>query len=394
MINIFQPSLGEEEVIALRELFKTNWLGRGPVEKKFVESLSRRLRTTSEDGGFSDTPLDKLTTLNCCTEGLFQSMSLIGVGVGDEVILPSLSFVGAANAIIECGATPIFCDVNLETFNTSYKHIQPLITDRTKAVILLHYGGVPCDIDPIVELCSNHNIKVIEDNANSPFSFYKGRSTGTIGDYGIWSFDSMKMLVMGDGALFYAKNKEDITRLKSLSYLGMTSKSGLDNVSSDTWWEFDVECAGRRSIINDINATIGMVQLGKIDGFISRRKYIHELYCEELSGILDLHLPPPINSDNVSSYYLFHIRTPYRNKLAKYLRDNGIYVTLKYHPLHKVNFYKNNTPKELWNENLPNTNSISDNAICLPLHQGLTGDELTKTINLIKNFFDEKLFQK
>lgn len=395
MINIFQPSLGEEEIKALRKLFKTNWLGRGPIEKKFVDTISKKLKiSSSSEGGYSFVQSKNLTTLNCCTEGLFQSMSLIGIGPGDEVILPSLSFVGAANAVIDCGATPVFCDVEVDTFNTTAKHIEPLITRNTKAVILLHYGGVPCDIYPIIELCKKHNIRVIEDNANSPFSSHKGRSTGTIGDYGIWSFDSMKMLVMGDGALFYAKNEDDIDKLKSLSYLGMTSKSGFDNVSSETWWEFEVNCAGRRSIINDINATLGMVQLEKIDGFISRRKLIHDLYCEELSDIENLYLPKPINSYDVSSYYLFHVRTPYRNKFAKYLRDNGIYVTLKYHPLHKVSFYKNNTIDKLWNKNLPNTDLIGDTAICLPLHQGLTDDEINKTIKLIKTFFNERIFQK
>mgnify|MGYP003645061616 CR=1 FL=1 len=382
MINIYQPSLGKEELKAVEEVFKSNWLGKGPKTEEFLEQISKKIVTDSMDGvGFTLATPDKLLTISSCTEGLFQSIDLY-VHEEDEVILPSISFIGAGNAIVAKGAIPVFCDVDKRTLNVTAEHIEKHITKKTKAVIVLHYAGVPCDIERITNLCSKHNIKLIEDNANSPFSRVNVKSTGTFGDIGLWSFDSMKQLVMGDGGMVYCKNEDDKKRLDKLTYMGLESKSGLSNTIDAKWWEFDISSPSRRSITNDIQAAIGIEQLKKIDGFISKRKLIHDVYTKELDHLKWLSVPKPIDATITSSYYMYHIQTKDktdRDKLATYLRDRGIYTTFRYYPLHRVKFFT-------CHDKLPNTEYAADHTLCIPLHQELSLEDVNYIIKSIKEF--------
>jgi len=241
MINIYQPSLGKEELNAIKEVFDSNWLGKGPKTDEFIKQIATKLISDTFDGiGCSYASTEQLMTVSCCTEGVFQIIDLLDIKEGDEVILPSVSFVGIANAIINKKAKPVFCDVDKHTLNPTSDHILEKITLKTKAIIILHYAGVPCDMYDIVKLCKEKNIILIEDNANSPFSSYNGQSTGTFGDYGVWSFDAMKILVTGDGGLIYAKNKNNIEKLKRSTYLGLETASGLSNTIDKKWWEFNI----------------------------------------------------------------------------------------------------------------------------------------------------------
>ena len=199
MIPVFQPSLGNEELEAIKEVFDSNWIGKGPKTSEFENQLANKIGCSIEN----------VLTTTCCTEGAFQILDYLGIGKGDEVIIPSISFVGIGNAILKLGATPVFCDVEKDTLNVTSYDIYQKITQKTKAVIILHYGGLPCEMDSLVRLCKQNNIKLIEDNACSPFSTYKNKNTGTIGDFGIWSFDSMKILVAGACGLIHGKIQKD-----------------------------------------------------------------------------------------------------------------------------------------------------------------------------------------
>lgn len=367
MINIYQPTLGKEELKAIKKVFKSNWLGKGPLTEEFNLKIASKLNVKR----------NHIETISSCTEGLFVSMKLLGIKKGDEVILPSIHFIGAINAILECGATPVFCDVNPRTLNIEDQYIKPKITSNTKALILLHYAGVPCDMNPIISLCKDFNIKLIEDTANSPFSTYKGKNTGTIGDIGLWSFDAMKQLVMGDGGLIFCKNNKLIQDLKQESYLGLISKSGFSN-PNNKWWEFNIDRPGRRSITNDIQAAIGIEQLKKIDKQLEIRKKFHDMYSYKLQSYVDV--PLPLDSDKTSSYYMYHIQTLDRDKLASFLKKKGIYTTFRYYPLHKVKYFKK------YSTNLPNTEYITKNTICIPLHQSLTKKQVNYICETIKKF--------
>ena len=370
MINIYQPSLGKEELNAIKEVFESNWLGKGKKTEEFSQLMADKI----------DVDRSNVETINSCTEGLFQIMKLLNLEDGDEVIIPSIHFIGAINAITSVGCKPVFCDVDERTLNPNIDHIQEKITDRTRAVMILHYGGNPCDMDSILQLCDGNDLKLIEDNANSPFSKYKGINTGTIGDFGVWSFDSMKQLVMGDGGLVYIKDENLVQQFIYETYLGLKSSSGFSNSIDTKWWEFDIDCPARRSIINDIQGAMGVEQIKKIDGFISRRKEIHNTYSEQLNDLEWLTLPKSIKDGCESSYYMYHVQTGARDDFAKYLKDNGIYTTFRYYPLHLVKYYKNKSVV------LPNTEALSKKTLCIPLHQSLSDGDVEHVINTMRKY--------
>jgi len=383
MIQIYSNSLGKKELKAIKKVFKSKWLGKGNKTDEFINDFSSKLTSSIFDGMVSSKPSPyNLLSVNSCTEGIFQIMDLLDIKEGDEVILPSISFVGVANAIVNKNAKPVFCDVDPHTLNSNVEHIESKITSKTKAVITLHYAGVPCDINNISELCKKHNIKLIEDNANSPFTTINGINTGVIGDFGVWSFDAMKILVTGDGGMIYAKDQTHIEKLKKLTYLGLESLSGLSNNIDEKWWEFEISSPSRRSISNDITSAIGIEQLKKVDKFISTRKSIHEKYNQELKE-LDWLTLPNIPSNVKSSYYMYHLQTENRDKFAAYLKDKGIYTTFRYYPLHWVKFYQNS-------ETLPNTEYAANHTVCIPLHQNLNENEINYIIYTIKNYKYEK----
>ncbi len=379
MIQIYSNSLGEEEVNAVREVFASKWLGKGSKEQEFVREVTGKLRTETFEAGYACPNIKHFITTNSCTEAAFQLMDLLEIKQGDEVVMPSMSFVGIANAVIYKGAKVIFCDVDPFTLNPSLEDLKRQVTPNTKAIFLIHYAGVPTlELQQIAEYCTAQGIYLIEDNANSPFTTLDGKSTGLFGDFSIWSFDSMKILVTGDGGLIYAKNPDHIHKLERQMYLGLETPSGLSNTVDTKWWQFEVSTAGRRSIMNDITAAIGVEQLKKFSSFISRRREIYSRYSAELKECSWITLPSVPTNVN-SSYYMYHVQVDNRDEFAKYLRDKGIYTTFRYYPLHWVDFYKSNTV-------LPVTNEVALRTLCLPIHQNLTEEEVDYIIKTIQEW--------
>ena len=357
-INVFQPSLGLEELLAVAEVFKSNWIGKGQKVKEFEWLFARYL----------DVKANNVISTNSCTEALFQIMELIDVK-GKEVIIPSIHFIGAVNAIIANGGKPVFCDVNFKTLNTSIEYIEPLITNNTKAIVLLHYGGYPCDIQPILSLADQKGIIVIEDAATALGASYHGQACGTLADYGVWSFDAMKTISTGDGGMIYAKNSSQIERLKTRLNLGISEASGWQS-NSLKWWEFENIYPARRSILNDIAASIGIEQLKKLPDFLGQRMILTQMYSQKL-------VPLPLLLDCVPGYYFYWLQTPKRDELARWLRDNDVYTTFKYYPLHKALGIE---------ADLPNTERAANETLLLPLHTGLKYHDIEYVCELIYAF--------
>ena len=165
MINVYQPTLGKEELDALKDVFESNWLGKGKRVAEFEEKYASHLGVSK----------DLVLTTNCCSEGLFSSMHLLDIQPGDEVIVPTISFIGAGNAVCAHGAKLVLCDVDPHTLNARAEDIEKVITPKSKAILLLHYGGIPCEMDEIMALAKKHNLKVIEDAAAGVCSRYKGK---------------------------------------------------------------------------------------------------------------------------------------------------------------------------------------------------------------------------
>lgn len=374
-MNIFQPSLGQEEVDALAETFKTNWIGRGPKTKAFEKAWADHIGVAPE----------LMQSVSTCTEGLFAAMEVIELREYQNVVMPSISFVGAANAVLTAGGDVKFCDVQYRSLNPSLDHIKEAVDDRTRAVVLLHYGGVPCkDLDDIAYYCSNKGIYLIEDCACAPASTFRGVACGNWGDIGIWSFDAMKIMSTGDGGMIYTADKVHAELLSSLLFFGLNSTSGFTSKAKERWWEFDVVTPGRNAVMNDITSTIGLVQLRKLAGFVEQRKHLYERYSARLQGLDWLLTPPPIPFDAKSSYYLYWVQTEVdtRDALAAYLRENGVYVTFRYYPLHRVPMYN----QERAGAELKGANAAADSTLCLPLHQALTDDDIDKACDLILTF--------
>lgn len=371
MINVYQPTLGKEELDSIRNVFESNWLGKGKKVAEFEELYAKHIKSTK----------DLVLSTNCCTEGLFSSMYLMDIKPGDEVIVPTISFIGAGNAVCAHGAKLVLCDVDPRTLNARAEDIEKCITSRTKAVLLLHYGGVPCEMDDILLLCRKHNIRLIEDAAAGVSSFYKGKAVGTMGDMGMWSFDAMKILVCADGAMLHFNTPELRHKADRWLYFGLETKSGYENSVAQKWWEFDVSCFGHRAIMNDVTAAMGLEQLKKLPEYMEKRSIVHNYYNENLAGIEWLDIPPVLPDYIETSYYFYHIQVKnnLRDQLAKFLRDRGIYTTYRYYPLHRVPAYN-------VTGDFPNADYAADHTLNLPIHQSLSIAELEYIVTTIKEF--------
>ena len=236
-------------------------------------------------------------------------------------------------------------------------------------------------MDEIMALASDHGLKVIEDAAPGVCSFYKGKAIGTIGDMGMWSFDAMKILVCGDGAILHFKDPQIKNQAEKWLYFGLESKSGYENNVAQKWWEFDISSFGHRAIMNNVTAAIALEQLKKLSGYMERRKAINDYYNERLAQASWLDIPPAIKDYCTTSYYFYHIqiKNGKRDALANYLRENGIYTTYRYFPLHRVAGYGAFG-------SFPNADYAADNTLCIPLHQALTDSEVEFITDRIVRF--------
>lgn len=371
MINVMQPTLGKEELERIKQVFESNWIGKGKLVNEFEAKFAEHVGSTSKN----------ILTTNSCSEGLFSSMHLCDIKPGDEVILPTISFIGAGNAVCANGSQMVLCDVDKRTLNARAEDIEKCITKKTKAIILLHYGGIPCEMDEIMSLADTYNLRVIEDCAAGVNSSYKGKALGTFGDMGMWSFDAMKILVCGDGAALHFRDPELREKAEKWLYFGLETKSGYENSVAQKWWEFDISCFGHRAIMNDVTAAMALEQYKKLPIYMKRRAEIHEFYNENLKDLEWIDLPLPISEDCTTSYYFYHIQVTNgkRDLLAKYLLENNIYTTYRYFPLHRVPGYGVTGV-------FPNADYAADNTLCLPIHQSLSNDDLELIVEKIHQF--------
>ena len=374
MINLFQPSVGEEELQALSSIFSSQWIGKGEKVKQFEAEFASCLH--AKDGHFMST--------NACTEAIFLAPTLFDIGPGDEVIVPTISFIAVGNAIKSSGADIVFCDVDPRTLNICPSDFESKITSKTKAVFITHYGGYPCDMNAITKICKEHHLLLFEDAACSPFSFFDGKACGTFGDMGMWSFDAMKIITTGDGGMIHLASEAKLQQARSLLYLGVSSalNSGASLAKArDQWWEIEIDAFGRRSIMNDISAAIGLTQLQKLPNFLQRRRELTEWYSEQLSPLSSyLSTPPALAENHTSSHYFYWIQSDDRDRLARYLLDKGIYCSFRYWPLNKIALFGEQGQ-------FTHTDTVSRRTLNLPVHQSVSSDNAKHIVDSITRFF-------
>lgn len=371
MINVMQPTLGQEELDAIKRVFDSNWIGKGKLVSDFERMYADHIGSTP----------DRVLSTNCCSEGLFSSMHLFDIKPDDEVIVPTISFIGAGNAVCANGSKMVLCDVDPRTLNSRAEDIERAITPKTKAILLLHFGGVPCDMETIMPLAKEHNLVVIEDCAAGVCSKYKGHALGMDGDMAMWSFDAMKILVCGDGSILHFKDPSVREKADKWLYFGLEAKSGYENSVAQKWWEFDISAFGHRAIMNNVTAAMAIEQFKKLPSFMEKREYVHNTYNEGLKNLDWLDLPLPLEDGSKSSFYFYHIqiKNEKRDQLAHYLRDRGIYTTYRYFPLHRVPHYGISGV-------FPGADYAADHTLCLPMHQSLSDNDLSLIIESIKDF--------
>lgn len=371
MINLFEPNVGLPSLKLLENVFNSKWLGRGGYVSEFENKLCDFLHVSN----------DKLHTISCCTDAIFGAFQILGLESGGEVIVPSITFPAVGSAILAAGMVPRVVDINCESGNLCLDSLSCALSKNTVAVFITHYGGIPLDTKKLRELVGP-KIYIIEDAACALGTFVDGVACGTEGDFGCWSFDAMKLLTCGEGGAIHITNSEKMNFAKEYFYLGLPSqtKSGIDRqATSNRWWEYQLNCAGRRSIFTNINAAIGLPQFDSLPAALSRREEIRRYYCQEfdLIGLSYLRQEDPRVT---YSNYFFTIINNRRDDLAEFLKKKGIYSSFRYFPLNLIDLFK---PYAF---ECPAAIKFSNTALNIPIHQSLTDQDVMLIAGAVREF--------
>ncbi len=319
-----------------------------------------------------------------CTAALEIAAQLCEVGPGDEVIMPSYTFVSTASAFVRQGATPVFVDVRPDTLNIDENLIEAAITSRTKAICVTHYAGVGCEMDSIMAIAQSHGLKVVEDAAQGVNSWYKGKALGTIGDLGCYSFHETKNYICGEGGALCINDSAAIPRAEIIRDKGTNRQQFFrGEVDKYTWVE-----VGSSYVPSEINCAFLFAQLEQMESISDSRRRIFETYLRalkplEAAGYLQL---PFVPEECVTNYHIFYIllSTPkLRESILSTFREAGVHAVFHYVPLHS-------SPKgrELCGDReLPVTDDISSRLIRLPLYHGITPDEMDLVISTLSSAF-------
>jgi dTDP-4-amino-4,6-dideoxygalactose transaminase len=368
-IPLFDLNFDDKEERAVIETLRSKWISTGPKTSQFENKFTAMLN------------IKHSVALSNCTVALHLAMKLCDVKEGDEVICPSLTFVATVNSIRYVQAIPVFADLkSFEDLTIDPEDIESKITTKTKAIVVMHYGGFSCDMNSIMSIAEKYNLKVIEDACHGPLSEYKGKKLGTIGDIGCFSFFSNKNISTGEGGMLITNSPELFERAKLLRSHGMTSLSYERSKGHST--SYDVVDLGYNYRMDDIRASIGIVQLEKLENDIKKRAEIRKMYIEELSDIENV-IVPFKDFKEFSSNYIFPIvlknsnfekRDSIRNKLA----EAGIQTSVHYPAVHRFSIYK-----EFYSE-LPKTDYVTGNLITLPMYGKLNKEDIIYISQTIK----------
>lgn len=370
LIPIMRPWLGEEEVAAAAEAINSGWVAQGPRVEEFERIVAARVGA------------DEGVAVSSCTTGLHLVLHALGVGPGDEVITPSLSFIASANAPRYVGATPVFADVDPITMNMTAGTIEPVITSRTRAVILVDQLGMPADVDPIRALCEANNLHLIQDSACAIGSTYKGEPIGSRSPHVVFSFHPRKVITTGEGGMIMTNDGLDPDRLRGLRQHAMTV-SAFDRHESDPADFETYPETGFNFRMTDIQAAIGIVQVDKLDAIVARRRELAAEYENRLGDLAGVTLPgdPPYGTTNFQSYNLildsdFPIG---RDDLMRHLKKRGIASRRGVMAAHREAAFV-----DVQQGPLPNTEYLTENTILIPLYHHMASLELDQVIEAIR----------
>ncbi len=365
MISLFGSKVGSEEIEEIRTSIDNQWLGIGPKCGLFEEKMSKRLKC------------DYFVMLNSGSNSLLLAIKLLNLPSGSEIIIPSFTWIACGHSAVLNDCKPVFCDVDINTHNITPELVEPHLSHKTGAIMIVHYAGKPVDVDGFKKF----GLPIIEDAAHAVDSHIDGRYCGTLGDVGIYSFDAVKNLSIGEAGGLTTPNKEYIQKAKQLRYCGI-GKSGFESsANKNRWWEYNVTDFFPKIIPDDISASIGLAQLTKLDKHQEYRRQIWDIYQKEFKELGWFNIPVNAGEKEKHSYFTYCIclNNDKRDELAKYLYDNGIYTSLRFHPLHLNKIYGSDSK-------LPNCEKLSENALNIPIHPGLEENDINLVIDKIKEF--------
>ncbi len=372
-LHYARPAMGDDEVAAVESAMRNGWLTTGPRTAIFEEAFTEK----------SGVP--HAVALNSCTAGIHLALAALDIGAGDDVIMPSFSFVAGAQCTVEVGARPVFCDVEADTLSVSLRTIAPLITERTKAIITMPYAGRPLGIEEVCAHARARGIAVIEDAAHAAGTLDRGKWPGTRSTAAIFSFYATKNLSTGEGGMLLTNDSKLAARVRRLALHGM-SRDAWGRYTEGGSWRYDVLEPGFKYNMSDIAASIGVAQLERLEALQQRRDEIASRYIASLRGVRGLSFQRFIEGrDDRMSWCMFailideRITRVDRDQLVKELRRRKIGTSVHYIPTHWFTAYR-----KMAGRPLPNTEAIAGRILSLPLYPGMSDGDVTDVAEAVR----------
>lgn len=367
LIPTSRPSLGPEELEAVRDVFASRWLGTGAVTKQFEDALA----------GFLG--VRHLIAVNSGTAAIHVALEALDIGSGDEVVVPSLTFVSTIQAIVATGATPVFCDVELETAQLDVDDALARISPRTRAILPVHYGGSVGDMGRLLAAADQRGVRVVADAAHAFGSTWRGRGVTSLGDIACFSFDPIKNITCGTGGAAATDDDRWAAKLRPLANVGLPTDSWT-RLRSEDGWQFDVAGPGYRYRMVDLNAAIGLRQLKRAGDFRARKVGIARRYDEALRDLPGISLLRRDWSETFPFLYAIRVLDGRQSELARYLRREGIGTTVHFVPNHLHSAFAPFAAP------LPATERLYREILTLPLYVELSDGEVEFIVGRLRDW--------
>ena len=370
-IPVFQPAIGVDTVKAVTDALHVGWLGMGALTRSFEEEIGRFLELKERH----------VVATGTGTAALHIALLAAGVKPGDEVITASHNFVADHQAILACGAEPVLCDVADDDLGLDPARCEELIGPRTRAIVPLHYAGIPCRLPQILELAQRRGVRVVEDATHAFGTRVGGRPIGSFGDVACFSFDPVKVVTSIDGGCVVTPHTEDVQVLHQYRLLGI-DKDTAERYKNTRAWDYDVVSVGYRYHLTNILASIGLSQLARASEFIANRRRSCRLYSTLLSGVEGLR--PPLSDFADVSPFIYYIRVPAarRADLVQHLKDEEIDTGIHFVPAHRFRLLESCRRGDM-----AVTERASSELMTLPLHSLMATETVERVATAIRRFF-------